>query len=105
MTALSSLASIAPVLRQGQSRSGAHTMDRRQYRNPPIEEALCEVRFVPDPNWNLTLIGALREHLKDSYPGQPREQVTLELGMEIDSGRESSATPPHPALSLTHGLS
>jgi uncharacterized protein (TIGR04255 family) len=80
-------------------------MDRRQYRNPPIEEALCEVRFVPDPNWNVTLIGALRERLKDSYPGQPLEQVTLELGMEVDTGRELSPRPPYPALSLTHGLS
>jgi len=28
-------------------------MTRRQYRNPPITEAVCEFRFAPGQAWNL----------------------------------------------------
>ncbi len=49
-------------------------MQRRQYRNPPIEEAVCEFRFVPGPTWNLTVPGLFYEKVSDSYPGEPRQQ-------------------------------
>ncbi len=28
---------------------------RRRYRNPPIEEALCEFRYPPGQEWDLTI--------------------------------------------------
>lgn len=33
---------------------------RRRYRNPPIEEALCEFYFDPSEEWDLTIPGKLR---------------------------------------------
>jgi uncharacterized protein (TIGR04255 family) len=50
---------------------------RRQYKNPPIEEAICEFRFDPDPAWDLTILGKLHERLKDEYQGKPVDQRTL----------------------------
>ena len=48
---------------------------RRTYRNPPIVEAVCEFRFVTDPdNWDLTFPGKLHSELQKAYPGKPRSQ-------------------------------
>ncbi|MEM9663334.1 MAG: TIGR04255 family protein, partial [Bacteroidota bacterium] len=67
-------------------------LSRPIYPHPPIEEALCEIRFVPGPEWNLTIPGRLHEQLKADYPGEPRQQRTAEiavpdtgLGFEIKS--------------------
>ena len=30
-------------------------MARRKYRNPPIEETLCEFRFAPSQEWDPTV--------------------------------------------------
>lgn len=59
---------------------------RRQYRNPPIEEALCEIRFVPGPEWDPTLPGLIYQSLKAEYPQKPRTQNVLEAGVTIPDG-------------------
>jgi uncharacterized protein (TIGR04255 family) len=46
----------------------------RQYKNPPIEEALCEFTFTPTIEWNLTLPGKLHIEIQDEYAGPPRQQ-------------------------------
>ena len=49
------------------------TGERKIYRNDPIQEALCEIRFVkPDKGWAL-LPGQLFERLKDEYPSEPTQ--------------------------------
>lgn len=48
-------------------------MSSRQYKNPPIEEALCEFIFTPTEEWNLTLPGKLQMAIKDEYSGSPRQ--------------------------------
>ncbi len=58
-------------------------VERRRYRNPPIEEALCEFRFEPSQEWDLTLPGKLHEKLRDEYCGKPREQRVVEANLEI----------------------
>lgn len=45
---------------------------RRKYKNPPIVEALCEFRFVPSDEWNLTVPGLIFQELKHVYDGKPR---------------------------------
>ena len=59
------------------------TAERRKYKNPPIEEALVEFRFVPRHEWDLTIPGMLHEHaaLKDNYPGKPRQQRVVEAAL------------------------
>ena len=55
---------------------------RRRYRNPPIEEALCEFRFPPEQDWDPTIPGKLQTKFGDEYTGKPREQRVVEVGLE-----------------------
>jgi uncharacterized protein (TIGR04255 family) len=62
---------------------------RRQYKNPPIEEALCEFRFKPGQDWDLTIPGRLHVKLANTYPGKPRQQKVVEIGLEMNEGTPS----------------
>lgn len=42
--------------------------DRRQYRNPPIIEAVCEFRFEPSQNWDATFPGFIFSKLRHLFP-------------------------------------
>ena len=60
---------------------------RRRYNNPPIEEALCEFRFKPGRDWDLTIPGKLQTEFGDEYAGKPREQKVVEVGLETQEGK------------------
>ena len=60
-------------------------MTRRDYLNPPIEEAVCEFRFAPSTEWNLTVPGLVYEKIRDFYPGEPRQQNLI--AAEIFAGK------------------
>ena len=62
---------------------------RHHYRNPPVEEALCEFRFEPGRDWNFTIPGRLQTVLGDAYPGKPREQKAIEVDLGVGSGLPS----------------
>lgn len=62
---------------------------QHQYRNPPVEEALCEFRFEPGRDWDLTIPGRLQTVLGDAYPGKPREQEAIEVDLGVRSGMPS----------------
>ena len=70
---------------------------RRRYKNPPIEEALCEFRFKPGQDWDLTIPGKLQTELGDEYTGKPQEQRVVEMGLETQGDQPSK-------LSLGEGL-
>jgi len=57
------------------------------YKNPPIIEAICELHFVPESEWDPTLSGKLHAELLDDYPGKPRYQKSIEFGAQF---RENS---------------
>lgn len=59
------------------------------YKNPPIEEALVEFRFVPRQEWDLTIPGKLAQHssIKDQYPGKPRTQKMLQAELQAMAGQ------------------
>jgi uncharacterized protein (TIGR04255 family) len=61
---------------------------RRQYRRPPIEDAICELRLSPQEGWNPALPGLLYERLRNAYPGTPRQQVqsTVEVRTQEQPG-------------------
>ena len=61
--------------------------ERRRYSNPPIEEALCEFRFGPGQEWDLTIPGKLQAEFGDEYTGKSRQQRVVELGLESQEGR------------------
>jgi uncharacterized protein (TIGR04255 family) len=49
-------------------------MQGRQYKSPPIEEALVEFHFVPSRPWNWTVPGRLWEQMQGTYSGEPGSQ-------------------------------
>ena len=61
--------------------------DRRRYANPPIEEAVCEIRFQPGDGWNLTIPGKLHAAVGDDYPGTPREQKRFDVELDVRQGK------------------
>lgn len=63
---------------------------RRRYRNPPIDEAVCEFHFRPGPDWNLTIPGKLHSVLSTEYGGEPRHQQFVDVGVEIKSDEPSN---------------
>ena len=63
---------------------------RRRYRNPPINEALCEFRFVPGPDWDLTIPGKLQAALGEEYSGKPREQKAVQLDLQVQKGKPAN---------------
>lgn len=66
-------------------------MTRRQYTNPPIEEAICEFRFAPGQAWNFTVPGLFYEKVRDLYTGEPQQQNLITT--EFKFGRMPPAKP------------
>ena len=64
--------------------------ERRRYRNPPIEEALCEFRFKPGRAWDLTIPGKLQAAIGDEYMGKPQEQRVVQVGLEVQGDKPSN---------------
>ena len=52
---------------------------QRRYKNPPIEEALCEFRFESGQDWDPTIPGQLHVELAEEYSGKPQEQRAMGL--------------------------
>lgn len=75
--------------------NGARMESRRQYRNPPIEEAVCELRFNAS-DWDITWPGQLFNITKNEYSGKPRSQqqsiVSIEQGTGLTVKPESLKT-------------
>ena len=70
---------------------------RRRYRNPPIEEALCEFRFLPGQEWDLTIPGKLHVTLGNEYSGKPQEQKVVDIALNAEEGQP-------PKMSYGEGL-
>ena len=56
---------------------------RRRYRHPPIEEATCEIRFVPSDAWDPTMPGLVYGELRSEYPAKPVTQGLIEAGIKV----------------------
>lgn len=53
----------------------------KKYLNPPITEALCQLQFDPNTEWDITVPGLLYERVKDRFPKRRQLQ---ELDIMID---------------------
>lgn len=62
--------------------------DRKQYKNPPIQEALCEIGFVPSRPWNFTIPGKLHSSVQSTYDGEPQQQNVIETQFEAQHGQK-----------------
>jgi uncharacterized protein (TIGR04255 family) len=47
-------------------------MSPKSYKNPPIAEAVCEVRFQEPPGWDFTVTARYFELIKEQYPDKPK---------------------------------
>lgn len=54
----------------------------RRYQNPPIVEALCDFRFRPTADWDLTIPGLFYERVKDLFPEKRQQPHSLQLRIE-----------------------
>ena len=63
----------------------------RQYKSPPLAEALCEFRFEPDEPWDWTMPGLLYAALggADAYPHkEDHKALEFELNLSDDAQDE-----------------
>jgi uncharacterized protein (TIGR04255 family) len=64
---------------------------RRQYKNPPIEEALCELRFQGSAEWDLSAPAQFQERLRSTYGGKPRTQNVVATNVMAGSPQGPAA--------------
>jgi uncharacterized protein (TIGR04255 family) len=57
-------------------------MERRKYKNPPIEEAICEFHFVPGPEWDFAFHIRFLEKFRPEYPGKVRRMHMMQAGFQ-----------------------
>lgn len=57
---------------------------RREYRRPPIEEAICDIRFVASDAWDVFSPGRIYDELREEYRGEVRQVANS--GIEIVQG-------------------
>ena len=62
---------------------------RRRYKSPPIEEAVCEFRFLPGDEWDLTIPGKLQSTISEDYSGKPHEQRVVDVALHTAGGQPS----------------
>lgn len=70
----------------------------KRYKTPPIIEALCECRFIPSQQWDLTIPGLIYEQVKDEFP--QREQK-MGIGVQFkptERGIEHKIEPAPPRI-------
>jgi uncharacterized protein (TIGR04255 family) len=60
---------------------------RREYRDPPVAEAIIRYQWDAPIPWNVTTPGLLFEHLRGRYPEEPKVQNLL----QADMGQAGSA--------------
>jgi uncharacterized protein (TIGR04255 family) len=68
----------------------------KRYKNPPIEEAICDIQFAPGTDWDPTVPGRLFEKLKGTYNEKPRQQQFVEAKLQ------SATSEGNPSVSLQH---
>lgn len=73
----------------GASTPGGET-SRRVYESPPIQEALCEIRFAHPARWGLEVPPAFHQLVRSEYPGEPRQQI--QTALEVAAGQGSPTT-------------
>src|SRR5687768_3574068 len=72
---------------------------RRDYRRPPVTEALCEFRFADGSSgWDATFPGRFSELVKARYPGKPRQQNLMQAGIQVADDEQP------PTFAIQQGL-
>jgi len=70
----------------------------RKYRNPPLVEALCEFKFIPNQPWDLTLPGLIYEKVRGKFPDK-RQQIGIGVQfVSTEKGLEHKVEPTPPRV-------
>lgn len=56
-------------------------MPKAKYKNPPIEEAICQFTFSQPLPWSLDTPRQLFEKLRDRYPAMPQQQQIIQANL------------------------
>jgi len=79
------------------------TDGRRQYKNPPIREALCEIHFVGGAEWDFFTPTRLYEALRSDYPAEPRQR--MQAGVQLQANEAQQGLTLQTGGPLVHLLS
>lgn len=67
-------------------------MAKRRYKNPPLDEAICEFRFESGSPWDVAIPGLLFQKLSSDFPKR-RQASTLEAtARPVSDGSEAQLT-------------
>lgn len=64
-----------------------------QYQNPPITEALLDIRVSLPPDVNLEQLAIYHDEVKDTFPGK-EQRIAWTGGFEFKPGTPPKVTPP-----------
>jgi uncharacterized protein (TIGR04255 family) len=64
----------------------------RTYNNPPIVEAVVELRFAPGAPWTEALLGALVEEFRKGYRGAPQRRNQFQLQAQVHGEAVATAS-------------
>ncbi len=70
----------------------------RKYKYPPVVEALCEFKFIPNQPWDLTLPGLIYEKVREKFPDK-RQQTGINVQLvPTERGVEHKIEPAPPRI-------
>ncbi|HOC52432.1 MAG TPA: TIGR04255 family protein [Caldisericia bacterium] len=70
----------------------------REYKNPPLVEALCEFQFIPLQPYDLTIPGLFYEKIKEEFP-EKQEQAGIGFQLQTtEKGIEQKIIPTLPKV-------
>jgi len=64
----------------------------RQYKSPPIIEAICEFQFDPTSPWDVTIPGLLFEKLGKEYPHKRQRKIVNQETSDTGEGPRTNIT-------------
>ena len=64
-------------------------MTKRNYRNPPIVEALVDFQFAPSKEWDPMVSLNFYNKIKDKYVGKPQERISILASIRHSAGESS----------------
>ena len=64
---------------------------RREYRRPPIVEALCQFNFATPLKWSPVLPGMFYERIRAEYPGEPAVQQQVQANFQFPNDEAGEA--------------
>lgn len=68
----------------------ARSPHRRQYKNPPVAEAIARLHWNTGLPWKMTTPGLLHEALKAEYPAEPQVRNVMEAQLQASPGAAGS---------------